>query len=49
MRKIKPSEALFIKLGRKGIWTDEGKLKLSYHEAQHESLSKGDFSVVDLA
>jgi hypothetical protein len=53
MRKITPSEALFIKLGRKGIWTDEcvneGKLKLSYHEAQHESLSKGDFSVVDIA
>ncbi|MCE7055749.1 restriction endonuclease [Algoriphagus sp. AGSA1] len=40
--KIKPSKALFIKLGEKGSWAKEcfknNVLKLSYKEARHEDI-----------
>ncbi|MEB2784710.1 hypothetical protein [Algoriphagus persicinus] len=40
--KIKPSKALFIKLGEKGSWVkdcfDKNILKLGYYEVAHEDI-----------
>lgn len=50
MDKIKPSTALFIKLGSKGKWDDEcidkGVLRLGFNEFKHQDMLDGRFDIV---
>ena len=50
LKPIKPSSALFIKLGQKGVWETEcinnGTLRIGFSEFLHEDLLKGNFNVI---